>query len=74
MEKEKLEIFRHLQQKKQQLEAYEKEKQRAALSLRDQDSDMADIDRETFPGNRDVSFSFLGFVVVVFGNYTHVQI
>lgn len=50
MEKEKLEIFRHLQEKKQQLEAYEKEKQRAALSLQDQDSDMADIDHETFPG------------------------
>lgn len=50
IEKEKQEIFRHLQEKKQQLEAYEKEKQRAALSLRDQDSDMADIDHETFPG------------------------
>ncbi|XP_078371007.1 nuclear pore complex protein Nup98-Nup96-like isoform X3 [Oculina patagonica] len=49
VEKEKQEIFRHLQEKKLQLEAYEKEKQRAALSLRDQDSDMADIDHETFP-------------------------
>ncbi|KAJ7388100.1 Nuclear pore complex protein Nup98-Nup96 [Desmophyllum pertusum] len=37
VEKEKLEILRHLQEKKQQLEAYEKEKQRAALSLHDQE-------------------------------------
>lgn len=59
MEKEKLEIFRHLQEKKQQLEAYEKEKQRATLSLRDQDSDMADIAHETFPGKRDVSYALL---------------
>lgn len=50
VEKEKIEIFRHLQEKKQQFEAYEKEKHRAALSLRDQDSDMPDIDHETFPG------------------------
>lgn len=54
VEKEKLEIFRHLQEKKQQFEAYEKEKQRAALSLRDQDSDMPDIDHETFPGTKDL--------------------
>ena len=45
-----MEIFRHLQEKKLQFEVYEKEKQRAALSLRDQDSDMPDIDHETFPG------------------------
>lgn len=47
-----MEIFRHLQEKKQQFEAYEKEKQRAVLSLRDQDSDMPDIDHETFPGTK----------------------
>jgi len=52
VEREKMEIFRHLQEKKQQFEAYEKEKQRAALSLRDQDSDMPDIDHETFPGTK----------------------
>ena len=44
-----MEIFRHLQEKKQQFEALEKEKQRA-LSLHDQDSVMTDIDHETFPG------------------------
>lgn len=49
VEKEKLEILKHLQQKKQQFEVYEKEKQKATLSLGDQDSDMADIDHETFP-------------------------
>lgn len=54
VEREKMEIFRHLQEKKQQFEAYEKEKQRAALSLRDQDSDMPDIDHETFPGTKDL--------------------
>lgn len=47
-----MEIFRHLQEKKQQFEEYEKEKQRAVLSLRDQDSDMPDIDHETFPGTK----------------------
>ena len=50
IEKEKKEILRHLQEKKQQFEAYEKEKQRVTPSLRDQDSVMADIDHETFPG------------------------
>ncbi|XP_022797911.1 nuclear pore complex protein Nup98-Nup96-like [Stylophora pistillata] len=49
IEKEKKEILRHLQEKKQQFEAYEKEKQRVTPSLRDQDSVMADIDHETFP-------------------------
>ena len=57
MEKEKLEIFKRLQEKKQQLEAYEKERQRASLSLHDQDSDMPDIDNETFPGMKDIFYS-----------------
>lgn len=34
----------------QQLEVYEKKKQQAALSSLDQDSVMADIDQQTFPG------------------------
>ena len=59
MEKEKLEILKHLQQKKQQFEVYEKEKQKATLSLGDQDSDMADIDRETFPGTLRLSSALL---------------
>ena len=50
IEKEKEEIFRRLQEKKQQLEVYEKKKQQAALSSLDQDSVMADIDQQTFPG------------------------
>ena len=66
MEKEKLEIFKRLQEKKQQLEAYEKERQRASLSLHDQDSDMPDIDNETFPGMKDIFYSkkkkFLSFI------------
>lgn len=50
IEKEKEEIFRRLQEKKQQLAVYEKKKQQAALSSLDQDSVMADIDQQTFPG------------------------
>ena len=50
IEKEKEEIFRRLQEKKQQLEVYEKKKQQGALSSLDQDSVMADIDQQTFPG------------------------
>ena len=68
MEKEKLEIFKRLQEKKQQLEAYEKERQRASLSLHDQDSDMPDIDNETFPGMKDIFYSkkkFLSFIFVM---------
>ncbi|XP_067040500.1 nuclear pore complex protein Nup98-Nup96-like isoform X1 [Acropora muricata] len=48
-EKEKLELLKRLQEKKQQFEAYEIEKRRTSLALEDQDSDMADIDHETFP-------------------------
>ena len=65
LEKEKLEIFKRLQEKKQQLEAYEKERQSASLSLHDQDSDMPDIDNETFPGVKDIFYSpqkFLSFI------------
>ena len=62
VEKEKMEIFRHLQEKKLQFEAYEKEKQRASLSLRDQDSDMPDIDHETFPGTKLCSLFVTGYL------------
>ncbi|KAK2556110.1 Nuclear pore complex protein Nup98-Nup96 [Acropora cervicornis] len=48
-EREKLELLKRLQEKKQQFEAYEIEKRRTSLALEDQDSDMADIDHETFP-------------------------
>ena len=50
-ERQKLELLKQLQEKKQQFEAYEKEKKKTSLTLQDQDSDMADIDHETFPGN-----------------------
>ena len=62
VEKEKMEIFRHLQEKKLQFEAYEKEKQRASLSLRDQDSDMPDIDHETFPGTKVCSLFVMSYL------------
>lgn len=64
-EKEKLELLKRLQEKKQQFEAYEIEKRRTSLALEDQDSDMADIDHETFPGNKRVfhSLKVIGFKI-----------
>lgn len=64
-EKEKLELLKRLQEKKQQFEAYEIEKRRTSLALEDQDSDMADIDHETFPGNKKVfhSLKVIGFKI-----------
>ena len=56
-ERQKLELLKQLQEKKQQFEAYEKEKKKTSLTLQDQDSDMADIDHETFPGNKNVFLS-----------------
>ena len=71
MEKEKLEIFKRLKERKQQLEAYEKERQRASLSLHDQDSDMPDIDNETFPGMKDVFYSNTNYVIFIFHMISH---
>ena len=53
MEQDKIDFLKKLEEEEEKLEAFEsytKEKQKAAVTLQDQDSDMADIGHETFPG------------------------
>lgn len=50
IDQEKIAMFQKLKEQQAKLEAYEQEKERAAESMQDQDSDEDDLENQAFPG------------------------